>query len=342
MLEPIKKSACNTFNKLLHHHHTQNALFLAINKVKPSIPAINNDAAPYYQYQLSEPISMRDDIVFVTGRFRSGSTVLWNVFRSQADCTAYYEPFNERRWFDGNTRGAGVDGTHIGVDNYWREYENLSALDQFYNEDWIRDQLMMDASCWNPNMVKFIETMVASAKGRPVLQFNRIDFRLAWFKHYFPNAKILHLYRHPRDQWCSFLTDKRLMNKDDVVQSYQDNFYLESWCQDLSKHFPFLTKAMTPHPYQRFYYLWKLSYLFGQHYADHSICYEKLCTSPKEQLTETFNVLNWQQPDIDAAASVLAPPILDKWKKYAPEDWFVPFEQECEQNLSLFLSQLKV
>ena len=38
--------------------------------------------------------------IFITARFRTGSTLLWNIFRHIEGCTAYYEPFNERRWFD--------------------------------------------------------------------------------------------------------------------------------------------------------------------------------------------------------------------------------------------------
>src|SRR5262245_55459716 len=38
--------------------------------------------------------------LFITGRFRSGSTLLWQLFRALPGVTCYYEPFNERRWFD--------------------------------------------------------------------------------------------------------------------------------------------------------------------------------------------------------------------------------------------------
>jgi hypothetical protein len=30
--------------------------------------------------------------IFVTGRFRSGTTLLWNIFRHIDGCTSYYEP----------------------------------------------------------------------------------------------------------------------------------------------------------------------------------------------------------------------------------------------------------
>jgi len=63
--------------------------------------------------------------VFITARFRSGSTLLCNLFRQVDACTAYYEPFNERRWFDPSVRGNRVDPTHRDVEDYWREYDAL-------------------------------------------------------------------------------------------------------------------------------------------------------------------------------------------------------------------------
>ena len=63
--------------------------------------------------------------VFITARFRTGSTLLWNIFRHIDGCVSYYEPLNERRWFDSRARGNRIDSTHRGVDDYWREYEGL-------------------------------------------------------------------------------------------------------------------------------------------------------------------------------------------------------------------------
>jgi hypothetical protein len=42
--------------------------------------------------------------IFITARFRTGSTLLWNAFRHVRGCTSYYEPLNERRWFDPSAR----------------------------------------------------------------------------------------------------------------------------------------------------------------------------------------------------------------------------------------------
>ena len=78
---------------------------------------------------------LRDDIIFISGRFRSGSTLLWEIFRNIPLVTAYYEPFNERRWFDIASRGTRVDATHLNVTEYWSEYDGLGILSQYYDED---------------------------------------------------------------------------------------------------------------------------------------------------------------------------------------------------------------
>jgi len=325
---------------MIQHEKVQPFLFKEINKSNQNVAQLNNVPNPYFDIKsCDEPISHRDDIVFISSRFRSGSTVLWNAFRQLDNCTAFYEPFNERKWFNKSDRGALVDGTHVGVNDYWTEFDKLDCLNDLYNEDWIREGLLMTDSSWDPKMKLFIEKIISHAQGSPVLQFNRIDFRLPWIKKNFPNAKILHLYRHPRDQWFSFLTDKNLMNKDDVEQSYEDSFYLDVWCKDLTKYFPFLAASETPHPYARFYLLWKLSYLYGKVYSNHSICYEDLCANPQSELKSIFNELGWDNVDTTQSANVIEPPKLDKWKSYADDAWFSQHEIICESVLNEFFRQ---
>ena len=126
-------------------------------------------------------------------------------------------------------RGSHTDATHLNVTDYWREYEGLGILGRFYDEDWVRRNLYMDAHSWNPAMRQFIEILVERANGRPVLQFNHVDFRLPWFRSTFPHAHIVHLYRHPRDQWCSSLLGSAFPTDGDIASfAACDHFYLRA------------------------------------------------------------------------------------------------------------------
>jgi len=344
MKKALKKMMVDMTAKLLQQPSIEQQLDDNARHCAQSLPALNNLVSPYASKhaQFTPVTSERDDIVFITSRFRSGSTLLWNLFRQTPDCSAYYEPFNERQWFNEHMRGDNVDNTHRGVDDYWAEYNGLNQLSDTYNEDWIRKSLYMSAQSWDPQMKRFIEQMIEAAPGRPVLQFNRIDFRLPWVKHHFPNAKIVHLFRHPRDQWCSFLTDQQLMNKDDVHNTYQDAFYLDVWCRDLAKHYPVLDKINTPHPYQRFYYLWKLSYLHGLAFSDLSLSFENLTSAPKTVISDMFTALNMDTNKVEPLVGVIKAPPAERWRKYADENWFAQHEYICEQNLSLMIEERSI
>jgi hypothetical protein len=339
MRRQFKKIALNAFMKGLQHEKSRITLNKLIRNGKANLPKLENVSHPYTLLPTSQASQtcLRSDIVFISGRFRSGSTLVWNLFRQIDRCTAYYEPFNERMWFSNENRGKYVDQTHVGVEDYWSEYDGMFSLSELYDENWIRQDLYMDSKSWNLPMLNYIERLIERADGIPVLQFNRLDFRLDWIKHNFPNAKILHLFRHPRDQWCSFLIDKKLMNSADVEVTYKDAFYLDAWCDDLKTFFPFLDREDTAHPYRRFYFLWKLSYLFGRKSADYSFSYETLVSSPEKQLDKIFAVLNWE---VDAAkyTSIFQPPVLDKWKSYANDEWFLLHENYCENILTKFFN----
>jgi|SRR5579884_144980 len=281
----------------------------------------------------------RDDVVIITARFRSGSTLLWSLFRATEGCTAYYEPFNERRWFDPNSRGSRTDPTHRGVVDYWQEYEGLEDLGRYYHESWIGQNLFMSADCWDPAMKRYVETLIDRAVGRPILQFNRIDFRLPWFRRHFPRATLVHLYRHPRDQWISSLVDPSAFPKNATMADFagHDHFYLRTWACDLKYHFPFLEEGQIAHPYQMFYYIWKLSYLFGRRYAHVSLAYEDILRSPEKNLGELYAMLGIDGIDLNALARLVEKPRSGRWREYASEEWFREHESYCESVLSTFL-----
>jgi hypothetical protein len=276
----------------------------------------------------------RADVIFVTGRFRSGSTLLWNLFRNLPSFTAYYEPFNERRWFDPKTRGSQVDSSHLNVSEYWAEYRGLEVLGKHFSADWKLQHLYMTAHAWNPAMQRYIETMIERAPGRPALQFNEVDFRLPWLRARFPGAKILHIFRHPRDQWCSTLGRDLKSSTSHTLGEFAevDGFYLLPWGRDLQHCFPFLTLDEQSHPYELFYQLWKLSYLFGRLYADVSISFEDIIVSPETTLRKMFTALGVVDYDMKQLLPLVSPVPRGKWRTYAGDAWFAAIEERVDRT----------
>jgi hypothetical protein len=285
------------------------------------------------------PSSLTRGPIFITGRFRSGSTLLWNVFRHVPECRSYYEPLNERRWFDPNSRGAHTDNTHKHVDDYWSEYDGLFELAEHYREDWIRTRLYMDEGDWDPGLKQYINILIAQSSGRAVLQFNRVDFRLPWLRAQFPSAKIVHLYRHPRDQWVSTLLGDKFPVTGRIADfESRDKFYLLMWTRDLRRRLPVLNVDDAEHPYVLFYLIWRLSYLFGRQFADWSLSFESLVQNPEHELNDLFQYLGIETSAMDSILRVVERPALGKWNRYADNSWFCAHEQKCEALLAEFFA----
>lgn len=287
----------------------------------------------------TEP-SLRSDIVFITGRFRSGSTLLWNIFRHVPQTTAYYEPFNERRWFDPATRGAHTDATHLHVSDYWAEYEGLEDLGSLFDERWKFEHLYMTEDAWNAPMQAYVKALIEHSKGRPVLQFNEVDFRLPWLRGRFPHASIIHIYRHPRDQWYStlgkFNGDMRSLTIKGFVEI--DSFYLLRYARDLRHHFPFLTLENDAHPYELFYQIWKLSFLFGCCYSDMSLSFEELVHSPAVVIDRLLEKLTMCAQNRHELVSFVSQRPLVNRKRPDNDGWLAHIERRVDADLRNFFN----
>jgi len=267
----VKKPIYKIINRLLLSDFVQREVQQAFKnrfsysgtKIAKEIDYVRVDEYSLHDEKISE---IENQPIFISARFRSGSTFLWNIFRHIEQCTAYYEPLNEYKFFIDKNKPSKVNPSHLGVADYQREYSGLDHLDEFYKEHWIDTNLYMNNESYDPSLERYISGLVGHAKGTAVLQFNRMDFRLPWLRAHYPKAKILHMYRHPRQQWISVQGKKGYVAVDYPYTGDEGLFlfYTTVWCNDLKKHFPFLEPTLVSHPYALHYYLWKLSYLFGK------------------------------------------------------------------------------
>ena len=278
--------------------------------------------------------------LFVTGRFRSGSTLIWNIFRHVPGVTSYYEPFNERRWFDVAGRGVRVDQTHIGIEDYWAEYDHLAELGQYFEEDWKFRRLYMSALAYNAPMQRYIETMIVRAPGRPVLQFNEVDFRLGWLRAWFPGVPIIHIFRHPRDQWCSTLQKEARTAARCRVRDFEayDGFYLLRWARDLRHTFPFLSINGDAFAYELYYQIWKISYLFGQRYAELSLRFEDLIADPRANILRILATAGMADVDVEPLVPLVSPVRTGKWRECADAEWFGEIEARVDATIARYAS----
>lgn len=281
------------------------------------------------------------DPIFITARFRTGSTLLWNLFRHLPATTAYYEPFNERRWFDRDKRGTYVDPKHLNVSDYWREYDGLDELGNHFDLRWKFKQLYMPEDASNPAMQRYIEILLERARGRAVLQFNEVDLRLAWVRAKFPAAKILHLFRDPRDQWCSTLRAAASRPMPHSLREFKrfDQFYLLLWNRDLHRDFPFLTLDDHTHPYEIFYQVWKLSYLFGRFRAHYSVAFEEFVADPRGAIRKLFDALGIEDYDLDMLARLVSPVPLGTWRQSPDAERFESIEARVDANFAHHAAQ---
>jgi hypothetical protein len=230
-----------------------------------------------------------------------------------------------------------VDTTHRGVQEYWREYEGLERLGNYYSEDWIRRRLYMGADDTDVALASYIRELITAAHGTAVLQFNRIDFRLPWLRRQFPDARIIHLHRHPRDQWVSTLVNPSSVPLNVTVDQFvsHDHYYLLMWAADLAYHFPFLDPRFVSHPYELFYYIWRLSMTFGLAYADESFSFSELCESPDTALPRLMQTAGIDDYSLATLRATIEPDSArPRWNHYASAAWFEGHEIRCEQVLA--------
>jgi hypothetical protein len=277
--------------------------------------------------------------VFITGRFRSGSTLLWNVFRNIPGCKAFYEPCNDLllTHIECNTP---PQPSHVGVSSYWDEYRPIiDDLRNRHNTEFGFKNLYLEADDRFEAFEGYIRFLLDSCNNlQPVLQFNRVDFRLPWLRKKFPGATIIHLFRNPRDQWYSMVHS--LPEEQWFDPGVNTDYDLLVWSCSLTPVFPFLFGEHVKTSYHRHYLIWKLSKIAGINNSDLSIDFNnELIASPTKTIREMLRV-SGIDADVGRLSTLVVSPETEKWRTMREEGWFEQAEAECDNLLEeLFLIQ---
>jgi hypothetical protein len=217
--------------------------------------------------------------VFVSARFRSGSTLLWQLLRQIDGVTAYYEPCHDN--LCAHVRSATpVQDSHRGVTSYWDEYVPLmDRLPALHENAFGASRLNLEAGDEWPAFERYLRFLIEAARpGRAVLQMNRVDLRLPWLRARFPEARLVHLVRNPRDQWLSMVAGEPDATLGDPDENTPYDLLL--WAVSLSADFPFLVGPHIRHSYERHYLIWRLSGWMGARCSHLSLSYDELVADP--------------------------------------------------------------
>jgi hypothetical protein len=221
------------------------------------------------------------NLVFVTGDFCSGSTLLFTLFRQTGEYHCLYEPLHELLP-EYSIWPLRVYEHHFFVTDYFAEYRGFSDLRRLFDPRWGTSGLYLPADAQSPGLYRYLAYIIDMGfrrRAKVMLKFNRATFRLPWLRARFPEAKVVHIFRDPERQWASNVRRAQShVGRADIGQdspTYR-GFSMAMWCDDLKDVFPQLAVEHSRTGYERFLKLWELSKSWGERYADVSIDYRAL------------------------------------------------------------------
>ncbi|MFC3194876.1 sulfotransferase [Marinicella sediminis] len=257
-------------------------------------------------------MSDKPPVIFISGRFRSGSSFLWQLFDQLPGFCAWYEPLHPQLL-------AAIEHTkpktdHVGITDYWSAYRQHPEFQSHYQATFATEQLYLEATDQAPELQQYIERLIAlSAPEVPVLQFNRMDLRLSWLKSHFPQATVIHTERNPLQLYHS--QRKHIPEPQRHQPAYWDAYELMPWCLSLSETFPFLLSTEHEHAFFRCYLLQRMSSLCAASQADLVINLDQdVFEKPAfiRQLMSVVSLTSEQQKQLKAKVHLPEIPVFDE------------------------------
>jgi hypothetical protein len=249
------------------------------------------------------------------GRFRSGTSYFWHIFNQLDRFRAWYEPLHPQ--LPAQIKHTAPKADHVYIQDYWTAYRALDDLSSHHRIEFGSERLYLTAQDSWPELRHYLDYLInASGDRQPVLQFNRMDFRLPWLTGFYPHAQLVYLKRDPIQLWCSQRKHIPKINRNN--ESYADAYELMQWCADLAPLLPFLAPQKERHGFYRFYCLYRLSVLMGTYYADVVIDLDEDVFNSDNYLSK-LALLDFNENELETARTL----------KHVPESHELP-DQEVE------------
>ena len=250
--------------------------------------------------------------IFITGRFRSGTSFLWQVFNELEGYCAWYEPLHPQLL--SAIKHVKPKCDHVGINDYWQSYRDKPEFESAYSMQFATKQLYLEAEDEYDELEAYINCLIDLSETEvPVIQFNRVDFRLPWLKAKFPEAKIIHIERNALQLYYSQRKHIDLMHRDEA--HYWDAYELMPWCYALQPQFPFLISTDIDHAFYSFYMIYQLSKLMAAEHCDVSITLDsQVFQSNKfiDKLASVVDLSNVQKAQIKSLKHVPDFPVFDE------------------------------
>ena len=244
-------------------------------------------------------------IVFISGRFRSGTSMLWNLFNQLPQYYAYYEPLHPNLL--SHIKHVKPKQDHIGIDDYWQSYAQLNNLSKYYSPEFGQKRLYLEKHDKWTELEQYIRFLISSAGEKtPVLQFNRMDLRLSWLKNTFPDSTIIHINRDVYPLWIS--SRKHLKSEEKDLEAHPDAYDLMQWSADLATKFPMLQSKNNRSGYFRHYFIWKLSHLLASSHADLKLSLENHFLNTTIGIDMLSKKLDWTQEHVNCVKEFIKKP----------------------------------
>lgn len=258
------------------------------------------------------------NLVFISGDFSSGTTLLFTLFRNTNGCFCLYEPLHERLlpWLVWPPRA--YEG-HAFVGSYFAEYKGFSAIPALFDPSWGVKDLYLPPEAPADDLFRYLSYLIGGAYGRAsrvVIKENRFTYRLGWLRARFPTARIVHVHRDVADHWQSIV--RRVqddLGRQDVGQDGVDfmGFRVAAWCDDLAPSFPELAADRSSSGFERFSKLCQLSKQLHETHADVSVDLADLKSDFAGTCTRISDAIGFE---LDAARLA---PLLATGPRRAPE-----------------------